>query len=70
MNDSRQLPASRHMRLHEIKIRVDTSSYVVDPTLVADAVLRRDGLCLLGPPVSPSGARSPSAHGDRERHAS
>ena len=60
------------MRLLELKLRIAESTYAVDPTLVAAAVLRRDGLRLfaLPPRLSPDDARTPRAHGDRARRVS
>jgi len=58
------------MRLLDLKLRIDASTYSVDPDLVAAAVLRRGGLRLFGQPVSPVGARTPSADGDRARRVS
>ena len=63
------LPVSRHMRLLDLKSRIASSAYVVDPRLVAEAVVNRDGLRLLGLPLtlSSSGAHSPSARPDPAR---
>lgn len=58
------------MSLFELKLRIDASQYVVDPAVVAEAVLQRDGLYLIDCPVRPAGARSPSTDGDRAHHAS
>jgi hypothetical protein len=45
----------RDLQLLELKLRIDAAAYVVDPVVVADALLRRGVL----PPVSSrGGARS------------
>lgn len=62
------------MHLNELKTRIDTQAYVVDPRLVAEAVLRRGGLGLrqggLQPPISPlsaADARNRAAQTDPRR---
>lgn len=60
----------RPMRLDDLKSRIQTSAYVVDTRLVAEAVLRRDGLHLLALPLSRGDARSPSVPGLTPRRPS
>ena len=47
---------ARQMRITELKALVQRSDYVVDPHVVAEALLRHIGL-------SPAGARTPSPRG-------
>ena len=61
------LSGSRLMRLKDLKHRIDAAAYVVDPALVADAIVRRGALGLLGVSVNPGGARSPTAPADPAR---
>ncbi len=67
MSDSRHPHMLPSLRLDDLKLRIDTSAYVVDPQLLAEAVLRRGGLQALAFPLSPGGARSPSAPADPAR---
>ncbi len=61
VNDSH--PLSHAMCLNDIKLRIDARAYVVDPRLVAEAVLRRGDAALW----LTAGARSPSAPADPAR---
>ena len=55
---SAQQDMARQMRINELKALVQRADYVVDPHLVAEALLRAGGLRL-----SPAGAHTPSLHG-------
>jgi hypothetical protein len=53
---------ARSMRVDELKARVKDDAYVVDPRLVAEALLRHDApLRALALPISRRGARGRSA---------
>jgi hypothetical protein len=61
-------PPPPSVLLNDLKSRIDADAYVVDPVLVADALLRR-GATVLGVPVIPSGARNPAAPPGPQRPA-
>ena len=61
------------MHLTELKSRIDKQAYVVDPRLVAEAMMRRGWPGLPLPPLSPlsaPGARSHAAQTDPARRMS
>lgn len=58
------------MHLTELKSRIDTQAYVVDPRLVAEAMMRRGWPGPPLPPLSAPGARSHAAQTDPARRMS
>ena len=68
--DFTPVPEPRSLQdLLDLKGRVDTDAYVVDPLLVADALLHWDGPRLVGVDLSSGDARTPSAPLDRRSRA-